>query len=80
MPLTRGIKNDGRNQDGRKRVGIGSASWAQGKAHRDANDTRNFWSKSSARKAASAHIAKIPLPLSRWIARAWWPQDREATA
>jgi hypothetical protein len=30
-------------------------------------------SKSSARKAASAHIAKIPLPLSRHIARAWHP-------
>ena len=30
-------------------------------------------SKSSARKAASAHIAKIPLGLSRWIARSWKP-------
>jgi hypothetical protein len=30
-------------------------------------------SKSPARKAASAHIAKIPLPLSRHIARAWRP-------
>ena len=30
-------------------------------------------SKSNARKAASAHIAKIPLPLARWIARAWHP-------
>ena len=30
-------------------------------------------SKSKARKAASAHIAKIPEPLSRWIARAWHP-------
>jgi hypothetical protein len=30
-------------------------------------------SKSSARKAASAHIAKIPLPLSRHIARMWHP-------
>lgn len=31
-------------------------------------------SKSPARKAASAKIAKIPLPLSRWIARAWRPK------
>lgn|SRR5574341_732784 len=31
-------------------------------------------SKSTARKAASAHIAKIPLPLARWIARAWKPE------
>jgi hypothetical protein len=30
-------------------------------------------SKSSARKAASSHIAKIPLVLARWIARAWLP-------
>jgi hypothetical protein len=30
-------------------------------------------SKSQSRKAASAHIAKIPLPLSRHIARAWHP-------
>ena len=32
-------------------------------------------SKSNARKAASAHIAKIPEPLARWIARAWYPED-----
>ena len=30
-------------------------------------------SRSSARKAASAHIAKIPLPLARHIAKAWKP-------
>lgn len=30
-------------------------------------------SKSPARKFASAMIAKIPLPLSRHIARTWWP-------
>jgi hypothetical protein len=29
------------------------------------------WSKNTARKAASAHIAKIPLALSRHIAQAW---------
>jgi hypothetical protein len=28
---------------------------------------------SYSRKAASAHIAKIPFPLARWIARAWFP-------
>jgi hypothetical protein len=36
-------------------------------------------SKSTARKAASAAIAKIPLPLARHIAHAWKPQ-REETA
>jgi hypothetical protein len=33
-------------------------------------------SKSSARKAASAMIAKIPLPLSRHIARVYRPEER----
>ncbi len=35
--------------------------------------SRLYSSKSSARKAASAQIAKIPLPLSRWIARVYKP-------
>lgn len=34
-------------------------------------------SKSSVRKAASAHIAKIPYELARYIARAWKPTDAE---
>lgn len=37
------------------------------------SDLRNNNSKSSARKAASARIAKIPLPLSSWIARTYKP-------
>ncbi len=36
--------------------------------------SRMCGSKSTARKAASAHIAKIPLPLSRHIARMWKPE------
>jgi hypothetical protein len=39
----------------------------------DDSPMRRGNSKSSARKAASAHIAKIPLPLAQWIARAWHP-------
>lgn len=35
--------------------------------------SRRTSSGSTARKAASAHIAKIPLPLARHIARAWHP-------
>ena len=31
-------------------------------------------SKSNARKAASARIAKIPLPLSRWVAATFYPE------
>ena len=39
--------------------------------------SRQTSSRSSARKAASAHIAKIPYVLSRWVARAWYPRDME---
>ena len=44
----------------------------------NADDRRQHLSYS--RKAASAQIAKIPLPLARWIASAWHPQLHEATA
>jgi hypothetical protein len=37
-------------------------------------------SRSSARKAASAQIAKIPDPLARYIAEAFWPADVERAA
>jgi hypothetical protein len=61
-----------------KGVGIGSVSWGQGKGNRHPNDPRNFWSKSPARKAASAKIAKIPLALSSHIARVYRPKDLAA--
>lgn len=41
----------------------------------DCSPMRRNSSKSSARKAASAQIAKIPLALSRHIASAWWPGE-----
>ncbi len=41
----------------------------------DCSLQRRQSSKGSARKAASAHIAKIPLPLSRHIGRAWYPTE-----
>lgn len=37
--------------------------------------SRTSWGGSIARKAASAMIAKIPLPLSTHIARVYWPID-----
>lgn len=37
-------------------------------------------SKSHARKAASAKIAKIPFTLSHWIGRAWFPRSEEEAA
>ena len=49
--------------DGHKQRGSGPEWWR--------GEVGSKSSKSSARKAASAHIAKIPLPLARWIARAW---------
>jgi hypothetical protein len=58
-----------------------------GPAHREGiKNARNWWSdgagnlsartssKSKSRKAASAAIAKIPLPLARWIAKVYKPQ------
>ena len=56
-----------------KGVGIGSVPWGQGKGQRHPNDPRNFYSKSSKRKAASAMIAKIPYPLAQHIARCYYP-------
>ena len=62
------------DEHGVKGVGCGSASW-QKADERHPNDPRNFYSRSSARKAASAQIAKIPLPLARHIARTWRPHE-----
>jgi hypothetical protein len=59
----------GRNPDGRKDNG---GSWfglyAEQKTQGTISSGRRYHSKSSARKAASAMIAKIPFPLSRHIA------------
>ncbi len=56
----------GQNPDGRKQKGSGPIWFDTGIA--------THGSKSTARKAASAHIAKIPLALSRHIARSWHPR------
>ena len=42
--------------------------------------SRRCSSRSKARKAASAMIAKIPLVLSRHIAAAWYPMEKAASA
>ena len=44
----------------------------------DCSLQRRAGSKSPARKAASAKIAKIPLPLSQWIARTYKPERQAA--
>jgi len=57
---------DGQDQiDGRKQCGSGAA-WFDG-------EVSSHSSRSRSRKAASAHIAKIPYSLARHIARAWHP-------
>lgn len=44
-------------------------------AESGASISRTTGSKSKARKAASAQIAKIPFPLSQYIARYWYPKN-----
>src|SRR5690606_35012626 len=65
-----GQKVTGQNPDGRKAKGdwFGSGD--------NCSPQRRVASRSPKRKFASAMIAKIPLPLSRHIARAWHPQAR----
>ena len=55
-------------KDGIKQHGSGR-EWFAG----DGKISRMTSSDSPARKAASAHIAKIPLSLAQWIGRAWYP-------
>ena len=57
----------------KKGLGLGSISWGQGAGQRHPFDPRNFYSKDPRRKMASAMIAKIPLPLSRYIAATFRP-------
>lgn len=68
----------GQNPDGRKQPGIAGPR-NNGKGDRWFQDgAARHGSKSSARKAASAHIAKIPYELARHIARSWKPSEAVA--
>jgi len=60
----------GRNPDGRK-APSGTQWFNDGP--RTSDSLASMGGKSHARKAASAHIAKIPTVLARHIARAWYP-------
>jgi C-5 cytosine-specific DNA methylase len=62
----------GRNPDGRKN---GKDWFGSGE---DCSLQRRYGSKSPGRKMASAMIAKIPLPLSRFIAATFYPRKMEA--
>lgn len=67
-PHTKRLTNPAEHEiDGTKLGG----SWFHG--YRQGQGPRNHGSKSRARKAASARIAKIPLTLSRWIAVTYRP-------
>jgi hypothetical protein len=66
----------GQNPDGRKVGG----DWFGAANDGNRSLTRNWSSKSPKRKAASALIAKIPLPLSRHIASIYRPLVREVAA
>lgn len=55
-------------------IKIGSDWFGEGD---DRSPMRQHSSKSSARKAASAMIAKIPEPLSRWVARCYYRMELE---
>jgi len=61
----------GQTPDGRKAPG-GTQWFNDGPRTKDS--LASSGSKSPARKFASAMIAKIPLPLSRWIAKAYYPR------
>lgn len=63
---------EGRKNDGGLWFNIGSPGQNEGVKQRGSGRVTS--SKSHARKAASAAIAKIPLTLSRHIARAWHPE------
>jgi hypothetical protein len=68
---TRSVTETGRNPvhgEGVKQPGHSGRAWFA-----DPDVAGHLSSKSSARKAASAQIAKIPEALSRHIARSYWP-------
>jgi hypothetical protein len=57
------------NQNPTRREASDSCGWSKD------SDIRGTSSKSSARKAASARIAKIPSPLARHIAQVYKPRE-----
>lgn len=64
----------GQQSDGQKTVKDGLGEYG-GSFGWDGSPLRRGNSKSNARKAASATIAKIPFALASWIARVWKPKE-----
>jgi hypothetical protein len=75
-----GVRFTSRNcgVDGLKGAGAGWFNDAKRAGGTETGHLSRTGSKSPARKAASARIAKIPLPLSRWIAKTYRPLERLA--
>lgn len=69
-----------RHVDGLKGAGDGWFNDAKRKGGAETGHLSRTGSKSPARKAAAARIAKIPLPLSSWIARTYKPAAPSARA
>lgn len=62
-------------------LGLFSRYLIGGEWFSDPNSTcRKHGSRSNARKAASAMIAEIPLPLAEFIGRSFWPAEARAVA
>lgn len=75
--LTNQAEHEAVKHSGTKQPGIGGPR-ANGKGDAWFQDgAARHGSKSSARKAASARIAKIPIALSRWIARYYYPAQEQ---
>lgn len=82
MPITASRKVSGFRFDGSGKsfqtasvegVKMGKGGWFNDGT--DPNRSALMSSKSPARKAAGAKIAKIPFPLASWIGRVWFPSD-----
>ena len=71
---TGGSSGTGRNPDGRNDPRYGVKNGGDWFNAAQPSYQRRRASKLNARKAASAHIAKIPIDLARWVGRAWYPQ------
>ena len=73
-----GLAFNGHAERGMKGAGAGWFNDAKRNGGTETGRLSQSGSKSPARKAASAMIAKIPLVLSRHIAQAWKPETRVA--
>ena len=67
-----------RHEDRGTKQAAGNGDWVSKEA-RDGGSSAALGSKSNARKAASAMIAEIPLPLSEFVGRAFYPKTEKVS-